>query len=151
SLNIGWHSNRIIQGHLPRLPFGIAIILGATLACLTAVAVGIGALRVKGLLLAVSTLAFAIAAQNYIFFRPFFTGMENQNTVQLNRGKIGPIDLTVLNRNYYYFTLAVLVIVLILAARLRASGIGRRIVGVRENEPAAAAFTVSAVRSKLTA
>ena len=42
-------------------------------ASLVAVLVGIGALRVRGLLLAVSTLAFAIAAQVYLFNRPFFT------------------------------------------------------------------------------
>ena len=39
-----------------------------------AVLVGTGALRVKGLLLAISTMAFAIAAESYIFGRPIFTG-----------------------------------------------------------------------------
>ena len=42
-------------------------------ASLVAVLVGVGALRVRGLLLAISTLAFAIAAQVYLFDRPFFT------------------------------------------------------------------------------
>src|SRR5581483_3134304 len=83
SLNIGWHSNRIIDGHIPRLPFVLAIFMGAALACLTAVAVGLGALRVKGLLLAVSTMAFGIAASEYLFYRPFFTGQSDSNTVQL--------------------------------------------------------------------
>jgi ABC-type branched-subunit amino acid transport system ATPase component/ABC-type branched-subunit amino acid transport system permease subunit len=151
SLNIGWHSTRIINGHIPRVPFVAAVLLGAVFACLIAVAVGLGALRVKGLLLAVSTLAFAIAAEQYLFYRPFFTGQTDSNTVQLPRGKLGPIDLTSLNRNYYYFVLAFLVIVLLIMSRLRKSGVGRRIIGVRENEPAAAAFTVGAVRSKLTA
>ena len=119
-------------------------------ACL-AVLVGTGALRVKGLLLAVSTLAFAIAAESYIFGRTVFTGSEGALTVNFSRGKLGPVDLASLNRNYYYFVLACLVIVLAVAGHLRRTGIGRTIIGVRENEPAVAALTVSPTRAKLTA
>ena len=151
SLNIGWRSVRLIRGTIPRVPFGGAVLLGSIVACLVAVAVGAGALRVKGLLLAISTLAFAIAAEQYIFAQPLFAGSAGALTVDLPRGKIGPLDLASYNRNYYYFTLASLVIVLVLVGHLRRSGIGRAIIGVRENERAAAALTVSATRSKLTA
>ena len=44
-----------------------------------------------------------------------------------------------------------LVIVLLVVGHLRRSGIGRTIIGVRENEPAASALTVSPKRAKLTA
>ena len=151
SLNIGWRSVRLIRGTIPRVPFGGAVLLGSIVACLVAVAVGAGALRVKGLLLAISTLAFAIDAEQYIFAQPLFAGSAGALTVDLPRGKIGPLDLASYNRNYYYFTLASLVIVLVLVGHLRRSGIGRAIIGVRENERAAAALTVSATRSKLTA
>jgi ABC-type branched-subunit amino acid transport system ATPase component/ABC-type branched-subunit amino acid transport system permease subunit len=151
SLNIGFRSTRLIRGHLPKLPFVPSLLLGALVACLIAVAVGVGALRVKGLLLAISTMAFAIAAQAYIFPRPLFSGTEGSLTVQLPRGKLGPLDLAHLNRNYYYFTLAALVIVLLLVGHLRRTGVGRMIIGVRENEPAASAFSVSPARAKLTA
>jgi ABC-type branched-subunit amino acid transport system ATPase component/ABC-type branched-subunit amino acid transport system permease subunit len=151
SVNIGWRSTRLIRGELPKVPFVPALFLGALVACLIAVAVGAGALRVKGLLLAISTMAFAIAAQSYIFPRPLFAGTENSLTVQLPRGKLGPLDLAHLNRNYYYFTLAALVAVLLLVGHLRRTGIGRTIIGVRENEPAASAFSVSPTRAKLTA
>ncbi len=149
SVNIGWRSTRLIKGSLPGLPFGWSILLGAAVACLVAVAIGIGALRVRGLLLAVSTLAFAIAAQDYIFRRPILS--LGQLTVQFPRGHLGPFDVTVNNRGYYYATLLVLVIVVIVVGRLRQSGIGRTIIGVRENESAAAALTVSPARTKLTA
>lgn len=151
SVDIGWRSTRIIQGSLPKVPFVPALLLGATVACLVAVVVGLGALRVKGLLLGASTLAFAIAAQAYIFSRPIFTGSMNATTVQLPRGHLGPIDLTHLNRAYYYFTLAALVVVLVLVGHLRRTGIGRAVIGVRENEPAAAAMTVSPRRARLLA
>ncbi|HSS11095.1 MAG TPA: ABC transporter permease, partial [Acidimicrobiales bacterium] len=149
SVNIGWRSTRLIKGSLPSLPFGWSLLLGAAAACLLAIVVGIGALRVRGLLLAVSTLAFAIAAEDYIFHRPILS--LGQQTVQLPRGHLGPFDITVNNRGYYYATLAVLIIVLIVVGRLRQSGIGRTIIGVRENENAAAALTVSPAKTKLTA
>jgi ABC-type branched-subunit amino acid transport system ATPase component/ABC-type branched-subunit amino acid transport system permease subunit len=149
SVDIGWRHLRLIKGSLAPMPFGVGLLLGAVVACLLATVVGIGALRVRGLLLAASTLAFAIAAQAYIFERPIFS--LGQPTVQLPRGRIGPFDLTVNNRAYYYGTLLVLVVVLIVLGRLRRSGIGRTIIGVRENENAAAALTVSPAKAKLTA
>jgi ABC-type branched-subunit amino acid transport system ATPase component/ABC-type branched-subunit amino acid transport system permease subunit len=149
SVDIGWHETRVLQATLPSVPFGWALLLGATLACLTATLVGVGALRVRGLLLAASTLAFAIAAQTYIFRRPLLS--LGRSTVRLPREPLGPIDITEKNRAYYYVTLAVLVLVLVVVARLRRSGIGRTIIGVRENELGAAALTVSPARAKLTA
>ncbi|HET9730026.1 MAG TPA: branched-chain amino acid ABC transporter permease/ATP-binding protein [Acidimicrobiia bacterium] len=151
SLNIGWHSVRIIKGALPALPFGVSVLLGAILACAVAIVVGTGALRVRGLLLAISTFAFAIACDEYVFNRPFFSGSSFSTSVELPRGHLGPFDLTLRNRGYYYTMLAALVIVLLVAARLRRSGIGRVIIGVRENEAGAAALTVSPVRAKLIA
>jgi ABC-type branched-subunit amino acid transport system ATPase component/ABC-type branched-subunit amino acid transport system permease subunit len=149
SVDIGWGNFHPIKGTLPALPFGVAVLLGAVVACLLATVVGIGALRVRGLLLAASTLAFAIAAQAYIFPLNFFS--LGQETVQFPRGHIGPFDVTVNNRGYYYGTLVVLAIVLVLLGRLRRTGVGRTIIGVRENENAAAALTVSPVKAKLTA
>ncbi len=149
SANIGWHDTRIIDGSLPAITFPWTLLLGAVGASLVAVLVGVGALRVRGLLLAISTLAFAIASQVYLFDRPFFTA--GRSTVQIPRADIGPLELTHKNRAYYYFVLFVLVVVLLLVGHLRRTGVGRMIVGVRENELAAAAMTVSAARTKLTA
>ena len=149
SVDIGWHHTRLIQGSLPAIPFPWAILLGAVIASVTAALVGLGALRVKGLLLAASTLAFAIAAQDYIFARPIFS--LDGTTAQLPRSSIGPFDLNLNNRAYYYGTLVVLVVVLVVLGRLRRSGVGRTIIGVRENENGASALTVSPTKAKLTA
>jgi ABC-type branched-subunit amino acid transport system ATPase component/ABC-type branched-subunit amino acid transport system permease subunit len=151
SVNIGWRSHRFLNSHLHGVPFFFAALLGAGVACLFAIAVGVGALRVKGLLLAVSTLAFAIAAEEYLFHRPIFAVSQFAETVSLPRGHLGPIDLADRNRAYYYLVLASLVVVLVVMGHIRRSGIGRIIVGVRENEPAAAALTVSPTRAKLIA
>src|SRR5580658_9281824 len=149
SVDIGWGHVHLLKGTLPAIPFGWALLAGSAVAGLLATAVGVGALRVRGLLLAVSTLAFAIAAEDYIFPLPILS--LGQQTVQLPRGNIGPFNVNLNNRGYYYGTLIVLAIVLVLLGRLRRSGIGRTIIGVRENENAAAALTVSPMKAKLTA
>jgi ABC-type branched-subunit amino acid transport system ATPase component/ABC-type branched-subunit amino acid transport system permease subunit len=132
------------------LPFVAAILVAAVFTSLVAAAIGIGALRVTGLLLAASTMAFAIAARAYVFPRPAFDP-DGTNLVELPRGKLGGIDLSYRNRGFYWFVLAVLVVVLLLVGHLRRTGVGRAIVGVRENDVAAAALTVSPARTKLTA
>src|SRR4051794_12374162 len=147
--DIGWRDTRFLDGGIPSISFPWALILGASFASLVAVIVGIGALRVRGLLLAISTLAFAIAAQAYIFSRPIFTA--GSTTIEVPRTDLGPLELTHRNRAYYYFVLFVLVLVLVLVSHLKRTGIGRMIVGVRENELGAAAMTVSPARAKLTA
>ena len=149
SVDIGWGGFHLLKGTLHAIPFGFGLLAGAAVACLLATLVGVGALRVRGLLLAATTLAFAIAAQAYIFPLPILS--LGQETVQLPRGGIGPFNINLNNRGYYFGTLIVLAIVLVLLGRLRRSGIGRTIIGVRENENAAAALTVSPAKAKLTA
>ncbi len=144
-------AGRVIQSTIRPMPFVLDIFCGALVACFVAVLVGAGALRVKGLLLAISTMAFAIAAQSYLFSRPIFTGVADSLTVSFPRGKLGPFNLAHLNRNYYFFVLLCLIVVLAVAGHLRRTGVGRMIIGVRENEQAAAALTVSPTKAKLTA
>jgi ABC-type branched-subunit amino acid transport system ATPase component/ABC-type branched-subunit amino acid transport system permease subunit len=139
----------LVSVSVPQVPYAWSMLLGAVIACLTATLIGVTALRVRGLMLAASTLAFAITAQLYIFRQPVLS--LGRQTVRLPREDLGPYDLTHKNLGYYYFSLTALVIVLLVVGRLRRSGIGRTIIGVRENEPAAEAFTVSPVRAKLTA
>ena len=146
---LGLGNVHVIEGTIPTVPFGLALMLGAVVACLTATVIGVTALRVRGLLLAASTLAFAIAAQVYVFRQPILS--LGKQTVRLPREDIGPFTLTDKNLAYYYFSLAVLVLMLIVVGRLRHSGIGRTIIGVRENEHAAEAFTVSPTKAKLSA
>ena len=134
---------------LPKTPYLVSMLLAAGVGAASAAVIGLGALRVKGLLLAVTTFSFAMAAQQYIYRRPVLSG-GGKRTVAFRRGSLGPIDLTT-QRSYYLLCLAILVIVLALVARLRRSGIGRSIIAVRENEDTASAYTVSPTRTKLMA
>ena len=134
---------------LPKTPYLVSMLLAAIVGAASAAVIGLGALRVKGLLLAVTTFAFAMAAQQYFYRLPILSD-NGKRAVTYRRGSLGPFDLTT-QRSYYLLCLAVLAIVLALVARLRRSGIGRSIIAVRENEDTASAYTVSPTRTKLLA
>ena len=141
-----WH---LFSVSFPKFPFLISMLLASLVAGISAAIIGLGALRVKGLLLAVSTFAFALAASQYIYRRPVLSGGYNQS-VPFRRGSLGPIELAS-QRSYYFLCLGALVLTLFLINKLRKSGIGRSIIAVRENENTAAAYTVVPHRTKLIA
>lgn len=132
---------------MPELPFLAAVLVMTIVCAVVALVIGIGALRVRGLMLAVVTLGFALAAQQYLWRTNFFSA-GNASSVTLQRGSIGPVDLAT-QRNYYWFSLTLLGLVVLLVARLRRSGIGRIIIAVRDNPDSAASYTVSPTRAKL--
>ena len=56
------------------VPFWVSILVTTVACALLAGVVGLGSLRVRGLYLAVVTFAFALAAQQYFYFLPLFSG-----------------------------------------------------------------------------
>ena len=148
-LDIGWRSFRLIDFEAGGVPFVVSILLATLFTAAVAVLIGAGALRVRGLMLAVSTFAFSIASTQYLFRRPFFSG-GSTGGVPFDRGSLFGIDLTS-QRSYYYFMLGGFVIAYAVVSRLRRSGIGRSTIAVRDNPAGASAYTVSPTRAKLTA
>jgi ABC-type branched-subunit amino acid transport system ATPase component/ABC-type branched-subunit amino acid transport system permease subunit len=149
-VGVGWGEDwQWFAVTLPEMPFLLAIFVAAVVTAGIAAVVGLGSLRVRGLLLAVSTFAFALAAQVYLFRRDVLDDGEG-SSVEFERGKVGWWELAT-ERDYYYFCLAAFVVVLVVVARLRRSGIGRAIIAVRDNEDNASAYSVSPVRMKLMA
>ena len=65
--------------------------------------IGVGALRVRGLLLAVSTFAFALAASQYLYRRPILSG-DFGTSVPFQRTKELGLDLRD-QRTFYYVVL----------------------------------------------
>ncbi|EFC83088.1 branched-chain amino acid ABC transporter permease/ATP-binding protein [Parafrankia sp. EUN1f] len=134
---------------LNALPFPLAVLIASLVTAAIAALVGTGALRVRGLLLAVSTFAFGIAAEQYLYRRELFQD-EGAHSASFPRTTAFGIDITS-QRSYYYLVLVVLAVVLAVVARLRRSGIGRTTIGVRDNPATAAAYTVGTTRVKLRA
>jgi ABC-type branched-subunit amino acid transport system ATPase component/ABC-type branched-subunit amino acid transport system permease subunit len=149
AVDIGIGSTRFVKGGLEPIPFGISVLLAAAVTAVIAALIGIGALRVRGLLLGVSTFAFALAATQYLFDRPILRG-SFVSSVPLVRSSVLGVDLTS-QRSFYYCCLVVLVLVLAVLARLRRTGVGRSIIAVRDNPTTAAAWTVHPTRTKLLA
>jgi branched-chain amino acid transport system permease protein len=122
---------------------GAAGVVGA----LIAIIVGIPALRIRGLFLAVTTLAFAIALDNYFL---------NQNTfpqfVKTSVKRQLLWERFDLNDNYhlYLVTLAFLVISILASIGVRKARSGRVLIGTRDNQRAADAASVPTTNIKLS-
>lgn len=125
--------------------FVLSLALGALVSAAVSVAVGLPALRLKGLMLAVTTLSFALVTQSWLLQQSWMLGSG------LDPGRpILPGNRPLLTgRSYYYFALPVLVFAYWLAWNIRRGGLGRRLVAIRDNEDAARAFTIPATSVKL--
>jgi ABC-type branched-subunit amino acid transport system ATPase component/ABC-type branched-subunit amino acid transport system permease subunit len=133
------------------VPWGVAVALGVLVGAAVAVLIGLPALRIPGLYLAVTTLAFAVFVENWLVTRRWlgvdqFTG----SLPALQKPDTGVVDFSS-RRSYYYLCLFFLVVCLAVLAQIRRSGVGRAIIAVRDNERAAEAMTVSTTRAKLVA
>jgi ABC-type branched-subunit amino acid transport system ATPase component/ABC-type branched-subunit amino acid transport system permease subunit len=131
-----------------RLQFPLAVLVGAAVAALAAVIVGLPALRMPGLFLAVTTLALAVATP-WILDRPIFQ-TDGQSTTVMRRPVIGTFSLAP-ERTYYWVCLGALALAVVAVARVRRSGLGRAMLAVRDNELAASAMGLSPERVKLFA
>jgi branched-chain amino acid transport system permease protein len=112
--------------------------------------IGLPALRIRGLYLAVVTLAFAFFCEFTIFKTTFLAGA--QAGVRWTPPAFGPLDLSApSNRPLFFFGVALLLLALWVARNLAHSRSGRAFFALRENEKAAATFGVDLTRVKLLA
>jgi ABC-type branched-subunit amino acid transport system ATPase component/ABC-type branched-subunit amino acid transport system permease subunit len=130
------------------LPYLVALPIGVMWGVIAAVIVGIPALRVKGLYLAVVTLGFGLAIRSWFIVGEKFApggGGSAQLNVDRNEG-FRLIFWTVKGNNFdgvYYFTLLMALVSAVVVWRIRKTGIGRSIIATRDNETASAAYTVA--------
>ena len=109
----------VVNIDLAPMPFLLSILIAAFASAGLAALIGVGALRVRGLLLAVSTFAFSVAASQYLFRQPVLS--DDLTTVPFPRGSLFGLDLSS-QRTYYYVCLAVLVVAFVVVSRLRRVG-----------------------------
>ncbi len=126
----------------------LTLLLCAVAGGLVAAVVGIPALRVSGQLLAVSTLAFAVALQQHVVQPASYEGLVPSSYARPEL--FGRWDLTS-ERWLYTLTLALLVVAAVVIANLRRTRTGRVIAASRDNQRAAAAVGVSRARTTITA
>jgi branched-chain amino acid transport system permease protein len=126
----------------------VALVAGAAAGCVAALLIGLPALRVRGLFLAVATLAFAVPMSSFALNPANFPSLiptQIERSMLLRRFDLAD------ERTLYYFCLAVLVLVLVLVTGIRNARPGRAMVAVRDNERAAAARGIRPGSTKLAA
>jgi branched-chain amino acid transport system permease protein len=135
---------------IPELPLIPALILGGLCATAFGILFGLPSLRVKGLYLAVTTLA-AQFFSDWMFLRiKWFTMDTPSGSVSVSNLQVFglPIDSAV---SRYLFCLAVLTVMALLAKNLVRSAIGREWMAIRDMDVAASVIGIRPMYAKLTA
>lgn len=126
------------------LPLPLAILgAGVAVAALTAI-VGLPSLRIRGLAVAIATLVYGLAAKDYLFEQPWFTGSDKGLSMPAVIGHASAYRM-------WLVALTVLVLVVLLDRQLLRTKLGRAFVTVREAEERAVAFGVQPGPVKLRA
>jgi ABC-type branched-subunit amino acid transport system ATPase component/ABC-type branched-subunit amino acid transport system permease subunit len=140
--------------HNLHIPFPFAPLLAALGATVVGVVIGLPALRIRGLTLAVVTLALAFAVEALWFRNLDFVGSDG---LAVPTPKIFGWDLGVgkgtdfPRSRFGVVALVVLVLAALGVAWLRTSRLGSRMLAVRANERSAAASGVNVVQVKIAA
>ena len=143
----------IVGGRLNQLgyPPGTALLWATAVGAGAALAIGLPALRIRGLFLSLTTLAFAIFTSTWALNQAWLTrdGAGN-SALMIPRPRLFGIDFSG-ELPYYWLCLAAFALVAAIVAHLPQTALGRAIIAVRDNEPAAATLAVAARRTKLVA
>ncbi|MFT4042416.1 MAG: branched-chain amino acid ABC transporter permease/ATP-binding protein [Gordonia sp. (in: high G+C Gram-positive bacteria)] len=137
------------------VPFPIAPILAALVATVIGVVVGLPALRIRGLPVAVVTLALAVFLEAFWFRNNKFNG--GIDGAKIGNPTLFGIDLGIGSGNNYpriafgIVCLAVLVIVAYGVVALRTSRLGASMLAIRANERSAAASGINVSQIKIIA
>src|SRR5207302_807201 len=136
------------------IPFPANLPLAGAAAAAIAVLLGMVALRVRGLYLAVATLIFAWICDSYLFSAAWFTGEGGGTSVAAP--KVGrPGGVTVFDfsndRIIYLVLLAAVLLCWMLLINLRDSKTGRAFFAIRGSETAAVSLGIDVIRYKLLA
>ena len=135
------------------VPFPIAPLLAALGATVIGVLVGLPALRIRGLLVGVVTLIFAVTVEALWFRNNSFNG--GTEGAQIANPELFGLDLGIgIGENYPRSAFGILCLVVLVAtaggvAALRTSRLGSAMLAVRANERSAASAGISVVRIKL--
>ena len=146
-MGVGAFTSGLIVGR-----YGLSMAIGVPAAALfggvVALLLGIPALRLRGLYLAITTIAFGVALQLSILRIPWISG--GNAGVVLPRRVAGSLQL-IDNADWLAVLLVALLLVWLLDSNLMRSKVGRAFRAIREDEGVAQSFAVNVVTYKLAA
>jgi branched-chain amino acid transport system permease protein len=154
----GFVISHLAQDH--GVGFPAAPIIGILAATILGFLIGVSALRVRGVSLAVVTLAAAVAIEQFGFVNSIWgesisgSRVSQPSLFGLKLGTDAPfkgLDGKIPSATFGFVILAITVLLCLLVANLRRSDLGLRMLAVRSNERAAAATGINVTRVKLAA
>ena len=134
--------------------FFVAIFAGIAAGVVAAVLIGLPAVRIQGLYLAVTTLAFAYACFGYALDKTTWLGHKI-----LPHGLVTTFRRPLLydrfdledDRTFYYVCVVALLLTILAALAFRRNRSGRVLIAARDNQRAAPAYGINLVRTRLAA
>jgi ABC-type branched-subunit amino acid transport system permease subunit len=150
----------VIAARAPDWNLAILLPVAGIVTALVAIIVGLPALRIRGLYLAVTTLGFALFMQVSVLSTPCWdapivggqvcTGLPDPASTLVARPTFLGWSLAS-DADFAWFSLGILLVALVVARTWRDRGVARRLIAVRDNESGAAAMGIPVVRTKILA
>jgi len=148
-VGVGAFATADLHGRLG-VPFVVTVPLVVAIGIAVSLLIGLPALRIKGLYLAVVTLTFSYAAEFFVFRSNLVGGGQTGRPMAIPA--VGSFDLDApSNRPLFVLSLAALLATIWIARNVLRSRTGRMFAALRENEKAAATLGVSLTRARLLA
>lgn len=131
------------------IPFPLPILLGVLVAVPIGVLLGLPALRIRGINLAIVTLGAAVAISGVVFQNASWTGGARGSQVPVPEIFGFSLDAVAHPIRFGLFAMLVTALMIWLVMNLRRSASGRRMLAVRSNERAAALAGIDVAQTKL--
>lgn len=129
------------------LPFWVTLPLSGFMAALLGMIVGVPALRLKGLYLALGTLAFGFIVEYVLFHWDVTQGDMGMSVKPISFGRF---DVTT-ERQFFYFAIGFAALATVAAKNIVRSKIGRSFVAIRDRDIAAEAMGIPLAKYKIMA
>lgn len=136
------------------IPYPILLAIGGGVAAIIGLLIGLPALRVSGLYLALVTLMLAVGVEVILFRLKFANGGPGFNGLALTMSDRAPVPRPAFAEGdiaYFRFVVIVACVIFMLAVAFLASKPGRAWASVHQSEPSALASGISVTRYKLMA
>jgi branched-chain amino acid transport system permease protein len=130
-------------------PWPVNLLAGGLMAALIGAIVGIPSLRIKGLYLAIATLAGQLIIEWTINHVTFISGGV-QASIEVARPRLGPFVLDS-QRDLYYFLLVFVVLAIVGCMNLMRSRVGRAFIAIRDQDIAAEIIGINIFKYKVLA
>jgi branched-chain amino acid transport system permease protein len=130
-------------------PWPVNLLAGGLMAALIGAVVGIPSLRIKGLYLAIATLAGQLIIEWTINHVTFISGGV-QASIEVARPRVGRMVLSS-QRDMYYFLLFFVVLAIVGTMNLMRTRVGRAFIAIRDQDIAAEIIGINIFRYKLLA